>query len=405
MVEQPDVVVVGAGLAGLACARALTAAGRQVVLLEAGDAVGGRVRTDQVDGLTLDRGFQVHNTGYPEAQRVLDHAALDLRTLPAGAQIRVGTALHRVADPRRLPGWVPATLRAPIGSPADKLRLASSAARAGLRPRQDESETTTLVALRARGFSPVIIERFFRPFLAGVFLEPDLDTSSRFFDQLWRTFVTGVQCLPSGGMQRIPEQLADRLPAGTVHLNSPVRSVAAGDVRGPQRWTPRAVVVAVGAPAAAALLPGLAVPAMRGVTTYYHLADVAPTASGAIVLDGQRGGPVTNSIVLTHSVPGYAPYRHLVASSVVGAAGTDAEVGQHLARLYGTSTARWELVRRYDIHDALPDMSPPMAGFARPVQLAPGLFVCGDHRDAGSIQGALVSGRRAATAVLEELAR
>ena len=406
MPEQPEVVVVGAGLAGLACALHLVRAGRDVVVLEASDAVGGQVRTDRVDAMSLDRGFQVHNTGYPEAQRVLDHGALDLRPLPAGALVRVGAKLHRIGDPRRLPTWAPTTVLAPIGSPRDKLLIAATAARAALQPVHkllDAPEQSTYDALRARGLSPRVIERFFRPFLSGVFLEDRLDTSSRFFDLVWRSFTRGTQCVPSGGMQRIPEQLAQHLPAGTIRLGARVASVGPGAVRVDERLAPRVVVVATAAPAAAALLPGLKVPAMRAVTTLYHLADAAPTTSGAIVLDGEASGPVANSIVLTHSAPSYAPHHHLVASSVVSGQASEPEVRAHLSRLYGVDTGHWEHVRTYDVADALPDMSPPMGRFRRPVRLEQGLFVCGDHRDSGSIQGALVSGRRAAAAVLEEL--
>ena len=406
MPEQPEVVIVGAGLAGLACALHLTRAGRQVLVLEAADAVGGRIRTDRVDGMSLDRGFQVHNTAYPEAQLLLDHAALDLRPLPAGAQVRIGARLHRLGDPRSLPAWGPSTALAPLGSPRDKLLIGLLAARNGLCSADrllGAPETSTLQALQARGFSPTVIERFFRPFLSGVFLEDQLDTSSGFFDLVWQSFVRGTQCLPSGGMQRLPEQLAAGLPTGTVRLDAQVTLVAPGEVRGPERLPPRAVVVATGAPAAANLLPGLEIPAMRRVTTHYHLADVSPTASGAIVLDGERSGPVANSIVLTHSVPSYAPHRVLVASSVVSGDASEPVVRRHLARLYGVDTTHWQHVRTYDLPEALPAMTPPMRRFRRPVRLEPGLFVCGDHRDASSIQGALVSGRRAATAVLQEL--
>ena len=257
-----------------------------------------------------------------------------------------------------------------------------------------------------------VIERFFRPFLSGVFLEDRLDTSSRFFDLVWQSFTRGTQCVPSGGMQRIPEQLAQHLPAGTIRLGARVASVGPGAVRVDERLAPRVVVVATAAPAAAALLPGLKVPALlsglkvpalRAVTTLYHLADAAPTTSGAIVLDGEASGPVANSIGLTHRAPSYAPHHHLVASSVVSGQASEPEVRAHRSRLYGVDTGRWEHVRTYDVADALPDMSPPMGRFRRPVWLEQGLFVWGDHRDSGSIPGALVSGRRAAAAVLEEL--
>ena len=399
-----DVVVVGAGLAGLACARRLREAGVTATVLEAGDAVGGRVRTDVVDGMLLDRGFQVHNTGYPEAARVLDHDALALRRFSAGALVRVGDRLHRVGDPRRVPTWAPATVGAPIGSLKDKALIAALAASAALQSPDallSRTETTTYAALRARGLSDTAVDRFFRPFLSGVFLEDRLDTSSRFFDLVWRSFVRGSQCVPAGGMRAVPQQLASGLD---VQLHTPVRSVKAGSVTVDGRvLTVRAVVVAAAAPDAGALLPGLDVPPQRSVVTHYHLAPEPPVAEPAIVLDGEADGPVANTVVLTNAAPSYAPGRHLVSSSVVSGDASEAAVRAHLARLYGVDTAGWESVACYDVQAALPSQAPPMGRFRKNVRLEPGLYVCGDHRDSASIQGALVSGRRAADAVLAEL--
>ena len=391
--------MVGAGLAGLACARHLQAAGVEVVVLEAEDVVGGRVRTDVVDGMLLDRGFQVHNTGYPEAQRVLDHEALDLRRFTAGALVRVGDRLHRVGDPRKVPTWAPGTVLSPIGSLKDKLLIGKLAAEAGLLSPDallSRPETTTYDALRARGLSDRVIDRFFRPFLSGVFLEDQLATSSRAFDLVWRSFVRGNQCVPAAGMGAMPAQLAVGVD---VRLGSRLETVAGAR----QAHGARAVVVATAATAAGRLLPGLDVPASSKVTTHYHLADEPPVREPAIVLDGEGGGPVANTVVLTNAAPSYAPGRHLVSSSVVSGDTSEAAVRQHLSRLYGLDTTAWQHVAAYDVRDALPSQAPPMGRFAKPVRLDDGLYVCGDHRDSASIQGALVSGRRAATAVLSEL--
>lgn len=400
-----EVVVVGAGIAGLACARRLHDAGVATTVLEADDDVGGRVRTDVVDGMLLDRGFQVHNTGYPEAQRVLDHVRLGLRRFSSGALVRVGDRLHRVGDPRRAPTWAPSTLRAPIGSRRDKALIGALAAQAALHSADallSRPETTTYEALRARGLSDEAIDRFFRPFLSGVFLEPELTTSSRFFDLVWRSFARGEQCVPAQGMGQIPQQLAQGLP--DVRLATAAAQVRAGAVRtGDHELRARAVVVATDAPTAAGLLPGLVVPRSCGVTTHYHLAPEPPVDLPAVVLDGERSGPVANSVVLTNVAPSYAPGRHLVSSSVVSGDAREPAVRAHLARLYDVDTAHWEHVTSYDIPHALPRQDPPMGRFRRSVRLEAGLFVCGDHRDSASIQGALVSGRRAAVAVLKDL--
>ncbi len=397
---MPEVVVVGAGLAGLACARHLSRHDVEVLVLEAADAVGGRVRTDVVDGMLLDRGFQVHNTGYPEARRVLDHAALDLQTFAAGALVRLGDRLHRVGDPRSVPTWTPATVLSPIGSLKDKLLIAKVAVEAALLSPEtllSRPETTTYAALRDRGLSDTVIDRFFRPFLSGVFLESELATSSRLFDLIWRSFVRGTQCVPAAGMGAIPAQLARGLD---VRLSSPVTSVA--EVRSEHR--PQAVVVATAADAAGALLPGIEVPPSSRVTTHYHLAPEPPVTEKAIVLDGEGSGPVTNTVVLTNTAPSYAPGRHLVSSSTLTQDAAEPAVRQHLSLLYGVDTCGWEHVAAYDIVGALPSQAPPMGTFRKAVRLDEGLYVCGDHRDSASIQGALVSGRRAATAYLRDRA-
>jgi hypothetical protein len=354
--------------------------------------------------MLLDRGFQVHNTGYPEAQKVLDHGALNLQAFSAGALVRFGDRLHKVGDPRRTPTWAPTTVRAPIGSVKDKVLVARLSAEAALHSADallSRPETTTYDALRHRGLSDTVIDRFFRPFLSGVFLDAELVTSSRFFDLVWRSFVRGTQCVPAAGMGVIPAQLAQGLD---VRLDTAAEQVTPGQVRTADTvLQARAVVVATAAPAAGRLLPGLDVPAGKSVTTHYHLAPEPPVQEPAIVLDGERSGPVASTVVLSNAAPMYAPGRHLVSSSVVAGDASEPAVRAHLARLYGVDTSRWEAVAAYEISDALPSQEPPMGRFRKAVQLEPGLYVCGDHRDSASIQGALVSGRRAATTVIREI--
>ncbi|NHC12477.1 NAD(P)/FAD-dependent oxidoreductase [Motilibacter deserti] len=402
---MPDVVVVGAGLAGLHAARRLHAAGLDVRVLEASDGVGGRVRTDVVDGVLLDRGFQVHNPSYPEAARALDQDALDLRPFDAGVVVAVGGRRVRVGDPRRVPGWALSSTLAPVGGPLAKGRLAQYAlttTRTPVAQLLSEPDATARQALAERGVSGPVLERVLRPFLAGVLGEEELATSRRFVDLVVRSFVRGTPSLPAGGMGSIPEQLAAGLPPGTVELGQRVDDV------GTLRRTTRAVVVATDAAAARRLLPGLAPARQRALTTFYFLAPEPPSDVPAIHVDGERrehASPVVNTAVLTNVVPEYAPGRCLVHASVIGDradASTERAVRDTLARVYGCGTTGWELVRAYAVPHALPAMLPPL-DVRQPVALGDGVFVAGDHRDTASIQGALVSGRRAADAVLEEL--
>ncbi len=407
-------VVVGAGLAGLCAALRLTEGGLSVQVLDASDAVGGRVRTDVVDGLRLDRGFQLHNPAYPEAARVLDHDALDLRPFAPGVLVALGSKQHRLGDPRRGPSWALESARAPVGSLADKVRFAVYALRmAGASPRDlvTQADSPAEAALRAAGIDDRFLDSVLRPFLAGVFLEPDLTTSRRFLNLVLRTFVRGSPGVPALGMQAIPEQLAGRLPGGCVRLGVAALAVRPGEVDtddGTVRG--RAALVATDPTTAGGLLPAVTVPRMHPVTTWYHLADGDPAAltrgEPLLVVDGARRGPVVNSVVLTHAAPEYASdNRVLVSSSVLGVrsdAGEERDVRGHLGLLHGVDTRDWTLVRPVVVREALPAMTPPH-DFRKDVRLPDGLYVCGDHRDSSSIQGAMASGRRAAEAVLADL--
>lgn len=405
------VLVVGAGLAGLACARELVARGREVVVLEASDGVGGRVRTDVVDGFQLDRGFQVHLTSYPEAARVLDHAALDLRAFQPGALVWYGGRSHRVGDPFRRPVDLVPTLRAPIGSLADKVRIA-------LLRRRVRSHTVvellqgpdgaTADALREAGFSPTIIDRFFQPFLAGVLLDPDLATSRRLFDVYWRSFADGEAVLPSAGMGAIPTQLASTLPEGTVRLETTVAEVGPGGVvlADGTALAAGAVVVATEGPAAARLL-GIPDPGSRPVCCVWFAADEPPWEEPVLLLDGEGRGPASNVVVHTNVAPSYAPPgAALVACAVVGPGdpGLAEAVRDQLRRWFGSVVDSWRHLRTDVIPHGQPLQLPPFAP-VRAVRHSPGTYVCGDHRDTASIQGALHSGRRAAEAVDADLGR
>ena len=411
-----DVLIVGAGLAGLCCARHVQRAGLRPLVLEATDGVGGRVKTDRVEGFRLDRGFQVFLTAYPEAKKTLDYQALDLRSFQPGALVRYGGAFHRLTDPWRRPLQGLRSLFTPVGSFLDKARvgrLRSQVLRGSLEDCFNGPETTTLQALQVAGFSPSMIERFFRPFLGGIFLEPELQTSSRMFRFVFRTFSSGDACLPAEGMGAIPRQLAAGLPADSVRLGTRAVGVEAGSVHldSGEVLRTRAVVVAVEGAAAAGLLGGTLSAAAQGVTCLYFAADRPPVEEPILVLNGEGQGPVNNLCVPSLVSPAYAPRgQHLVSATVLGTptqdeARLEADVRDHLAGWYGPAVRGWRHLRTYRIPYALPRQIPPALSVSeRPVRWQPGVYVCGDHRDNASIQGAMVSGRRAGEAVLEDLA-
>ncbi|MGY1840443.1 MULTISPECIES: NAD(P)/FAD-dependent oxidoreductase [unclassified Modestobacter] len=400
-----EVVVVGAGLAGLSAAVRLAAAGVDVQVVEAGAHPGGRLTTDRVDGFVIDRGFQVLNTGYPRVAADLDLPALDLGWFWTGAVVRVDGRAHRVVDPRQHPGTVPGTLRAPLGGPVRLAALGAFSARAGYLPVRRllaGRERTAEESLRAAGIGEQALERFLRPFLAGVLLEDELTTSSRYLDLVWRSFVRGRVGLPAAGMQAVGEQLAERLDPGQLHLGQRVSVVTGTSVTTEQGTTDaRAVVLATDPDTAAGLVPGLAASAPRQVTTHLHVLPHSPWADPLIVL-GEPGGQVVNSSVVSDAQPAYSPDgRALVASSTL-ALTREADVREEIARVHGVSTSDLAHLTTVTVTGAQPAATPPLQ-HRRPVDLGGGLFVCGDHRDTPSIQGAMASGRRTAHAVLARL--
>ena len=409
MSGDAPVVVVGAGLAGLACAVELSLKGRPVVVLEASDAVGGRARTDVVDGFRLDRGFQVLLTAYPEAQRTLDLPALGLRAFHPGALVRLHGRFHRVVDPWRKPLSALAGLFSPVGSFGDKwlVRALRAQTRAGA---PDDAwrraETTTADALDARGFSSSMIERFFRPFFGGVFLERDLATSSRLFEYTFRMFSEGDAAVPALGMGEMARQLASRLPAGSVRLGAHVAAVSEGRVTlsNGEPVAAASVVVATEAAEAKALLR-IPTRESRAVSCVYFDAETDPVGQPLLVLNGEGRGIVNHLAVMSAVAPTYAPRgRSLVSVSVLAPHVPDVEVvREELRGWYGDAVSGWRHLRTYRIAAALPVFPPPTSVATPPSpRLAPHLYVAGDHRLVPSIEGALRSGRLAAEAILTE---
>jgi protoporphyrinogen oxidase len=385
-----DVIVVGAGVAGLACARSLTEAGLRVEVLEASDEVGGRVRTDEVDGFLLDRGFQVLPTAYPEARRVLDYARLELRLFKQGAVVRSEGRFRRVVDPRRDAVRGLRSLAGGVVGPRDVpalLRLVSGR----------RAETTTLEALRTSGLSESVIDTLLAPFLRGVFLEPRLSTSSRFLEFVLGAFSAGPAALPAQGMGAIPAQLAEGIEVTTGSRVSAVdaRSVTvAGDAR---RSASRVVVATSG-------LVDEPDYGWNGVSSVAFEAPRPPIAGPWLILDGDLSGPVNNLCVPTEVAPEYGPPgRTLVVASVLGDHDPDIDAVRHqLATWFGGGVRSWRHLRTTTVRQALPAY-PSGARMALEPRLDSGVFACGDHREHPSLNGALLSGQKAAEAVIAEL--
>jgi phytoene dehydrogenase-like protein len=405
------VLIVGGGLAGLACAVRLHEAGAHPLIVEASDDVGGRVRTDVLDGFRLDRGFQVFLDAYPEARKLLDLPRLDLRPFKPGALVYLDSRMHRVMDVFRDPRHLLSSALAPVGSLGDKLRVASLRARisrstlAEIAARED---LTTEVYLQRAGFSPRMIDVFFRSFYGGIFLERDLQTSCRMFEFTFQMFSKGSATLPARGMQEIPRQLANRLPPEAILRDTRVTEIQPGKImlESGESLLGDTIVVAADATTAARLIPGLVIkePDWRAVTGVYFAAGKSPLREAIIALNGTGRGLVNNVCVLSDVAPDYAPPgQALVSISVLGTPATPDIAKQIIAELepwFGPEVRGWRHLRTERIKRALPEQPPVVGPRGQCFREIDGVFCCGDHLSSASIEGALISGLRAADAIL-----
>ncbi len=415
MAARPPVLIIGAGLAGLACARRLIRRGITCLVLEASDGVGGRVRTDRVDGFLLDRGFQVLLTGYPEASQILDYVSLDLKPFHPGALVRHDGRFHLVSDPLRRPQDLLTALFSPVGSLADKrlaLRLRRDVLRQRLCALAGGAAHPSSEVLRDYGFSDAMVTRFFKPFLGGVFLEPTLSTPCWIFQHVWAAFSRGDVALPNDGMGTIAQQLAASLPEGTVRLNQPVKAIESSTVllHSGERLEGAAAVIATNSDTALRLRGE---PSREGTgrvsTTLYFDAPTPPRREPWLMLNGEEG-LVRTVCVLSEAAPSYAPKgRALIAITVNGHGHGQDDLSERvragLESWFGPQVNQWRHLRTDHIRHALPplDLLPSAPETTSP-RIAPGLYQCGDYCESGTLDGALVSGRRAAEAVLADVA-
>ena len=416
MPTPPDILIIGAGLAGLSCARHLSDAGISFQIIEASDSIGGRVRTDQHDGFHLDRGFQVLLTAYPEAQRTLDYHALDLKKFTPGSFSWFAGRMNKLIDPWRTPGGWREAFKSDFGTLMDKLRilrLRSQVRRSSIEQIFQRPETSTKDALQTGGFSEEFVHRFFRPFFGGILLDGELKSSSRMFEFIFKMLSEGDIVVPAAGMGAISAQIASHLPENSIRLNTQAESLHenALTLAGGESLTARAIVVAADGPSAAQLV-GEAEPASRSVTCFYYSADEPPVPEPMLVLNGDGAGPVNNFAVISQVAPSYAPAgKSLISVSVLGTQQlTEQQLGgfiiAQMKNWFGPTARSWQYLRNYRIPHAQPQQFPgALEPAQRPVRIRPGVYLCGDHRDNASIHGAMVSGRRAAEAVLADLAR
>ncbi|MBV7302206.1 FAD-dependent oxidoreductase [Corynebacterium sp. TAE3-ERU2] len=397
-----DVIVIGAGVAGLAAARAVQDNGHSVIVLEASDRLGGRITTEEVDGFLVDRGFQILNPAYRHLRASIDTTRLGLRSFPRALRVRTGSDLVELNDPTRRPQTLPAVLKSGLVAKED---LAALRLLKGI----PSADTTRAEAFDKAGFSGALRRHVLDPFLAGVVAEREGSTSFRHTAWLLSMFMAGTPGLPSGGMRTLPRIMAEGLD---VRLNQPVSRIDTTTATvwvGETELHARSIVLAAGLESSAELM-GTDTPAMHGTRTFWFAADEAPSDSAAVHIDG-RGtsgeyGPVTTTCVLSHVAPEYAPAgQHLIAALTLSddTEPSEEDTRRHLGEIYGVDTTAWRCVATHDVPDTLPAVAPGEPGGDRALRHEL-VVACGDQFGNASTDGAIASGQAAAEIVEDILA-
>ena len=388
MSDSSDVLIIGAGLAGLSAAITLQAAGRNVRVIESSDRPGGRVTSDLIDGFICDRGFQLINSKYPALIDLDVIKEIDFIQAPRVIEIALGNDRRALGDPRVAP-WT--ALDKATGTIPEKLTLLRFLASS---PKENQSVEDVL---KAAGTTYV---RVLRPFLQGVFLTDPKNVDARYGKSVIKSFVTGSPGVPRKGVGELSKALAARISPITYgvqvdSLEGKIVKTSAGNFKA------STIIVATDATTATQLLGLPEVPRMAGCITWYHAVANNPSGNGRLIVDGQNRGPIINSIVMSDISSSYAPLGQHLVSTTTDLGVTESDVRRHLAIMWGISTHDWQLIAKYEIPAALPIHNVGRA-LTQTVKVSEDLFVAGDHRAVPSQQGALFSGRLAAELILNQ---
>lgn len=411
MIDRDEVIIIGAGLAGLSAANHLHRAGKRVRILESKNHVGGRVSTDHFQGFILDHGFQVLLTAYPECQAQLDYSQLDLKPFFSGALIYHDKRLERIAHPFKQPLAAISSYFASTVSLADVSHFMSWYVKLHKESVEDvlkDNRRTALECLKEAKISDQLIDLFFRPFLGGVLLDSSLEGPGRMVSFVMKMFFEGQVCVPSQGMQAIPRQLAAKLIPESLLFNTPVAKLEGSDIiieGSNDKFRAKTLLIATD-PWQAARLLGLKMPSPgRRVTCYYFAADESPIHEPALVLNGEREGLVNHVAVMSDVAPSYAPKGSSLISATVLETATEQNedlVLKHLSKWFGPKVKTWRFLRSYRILNAHPATYPlKLTSGKDPFKISDNVFICGDYLETPTLHSALSMGRKAAEAILK----
>ena len=382
-----EVLIVGAGLAGLNAAINLEAAGVDVRVIESSDRAGGRVASDVIDGFICDRGFQLINAQYPALQELNVLNELNFIEAPRVIEVSLGDRRHVIGDPRQVP-WT--ALNRATGTIPEKIALLRFIAG------RTKPGNSIGLALRSTG---TCYERVLRPFLQGVFLTDPDNVDAMYGHSIIKSFVNGRPGVPRNGVGELSKALAHRV--SNIVYNTRVDGIEKTSVHTNNgTYTANKILIATDATTATQLLDLTEVPRMAGCITWYHAVSENPSGNGRLVVDGQRRGPIINSVVMSDVSSSYAPANQHLVSTTTDLNVTESDVRRHLAILWGVDTYAWQFIAKYEIPAALPIHNVGRA-LSQSMRINDHHFVAGDHRTVPSQQGALFSGRLAAQLILD----
>jgi len=381
-------VVIGAGLAGLSAALTLQEAGAEVSVLDSSDRPGGRVASDRIDGFILDRGFQLINLNYPEIKRWGISEELDFKIAPRSVRVSAGSSHTILGDPRNSPFSALSGASGSLKSKANFLRYLLSKAQ------PNESVEEHLL----RTGTEDLYRKVLQPFLQGVFLADPSRVSAVVGREVIATFISGRSGVPANGVAALPQVLANRIT--DLRLNTRVEEIRGSVISTSNGEISAAkIILATDLTTAGQLLGANQVTPLLSSTTWYHTTENAPSNSATLVIDSENRGPVVNSLVISNLSQDYAPSGQSLISSTTIAHASESEVRRHLALMWGSNTADWRFLAKYEINSALP-LFVPGAESVKSARVGENIYCAGDYLSGPSQNGAMLSGRLAAQELL-----
>ncbi|WP_224485141.1 FAD-dependent oxidoreductase [Robertkochia aurantiaca] len=396
--QKPSISIIGAGVSGLIAAFTCEEEGYSPVIYEATDRTGGRVRTDMHGKYYLDHGFQVLLTAYPEAKRYLDFHALELEYFKPGAIIFQKGKKERIGDPLRDPGSLWPTLKSKVATLTDKwliFRLSEKLKRTDLATIFTSPELTTLQYLKNYGFSEKVISNFFQPFFTGIFLEPELKTSSRMFEFVFKMFSEGKAAIPKKGIAGIAQQLTLKLQNTRFEFNCPVQKISGNEIHLPGDKTITSDLIINTVPG---LNPEINLQ-WKNCTNLYFQTENQHLSNDLIAL--LPGNSIINNIAYPFD------QKDLLSVTVVkdhnyGDAELIDKVEKELSDVCGIQVKSF--IKLFHIKQALPDISNlSMYSEESGTQSSTSIFQAGDYLFNGSLNAAMYSGRKAAEEALSQI--